>query len=307
MNTSFESLRQDAFTIFQAGIAAADPYQAVKNCLTMSENNIEIVLDSNDSLKKRHGNWSKVHVIAFGKAACSMTKAVEEIIPQQLLASTPLAITNYENKIAIENTEVIGAGHPLPDLAGQQAAERIVEQLKTTKEDDLVLALVSGGGSALIPLPAAGITLKDKQETTDLLLASGATIKQINCVRKHLSQLKGGHFAKLAAPADLHALILSDVLGDDLSTIASGPTVPDNSTFADAINTLKTNNVWFKIPETVQQLLEKGAKGEMIETPKQNAPCFEKTSQTLIGSNSISLNASNHSALALNYKTTIFS
>ena len=307
MNLSLDSLRNDAVNIFQAGITAADPYQAVKKHLSWENDNLVIALDSNDDSKKRSVNSNKIHIIAFGKAACSMAQAATEIVPATHLANTPLAVTNYDNEKALDNIKVIAAGHPIPDLSGLQAAKQITQQLIHTKVDEMVLVLISGGGSALIPYPAEGITLEDKQATTDLLLASGASINQINAVRKHLSRLKGGQLAKLAAPAELHALILSDVLGDELSAIASGPTVADNSTFADAINILKSKNIWNKAPLAVQTLLEKGQQGEINETPKFDDPCFETTAQTLIGSNSISVNAINKAAKSLNYVTEIFS
>ena len=307
MGTSIQSLRKNALRIFQAGIDAANPYQAVKNCLTVADNHFEIALDLNDATKKRTGRWSKIHLIAFGKAACNMMEAAEAVIPKHRLASKPLAITNYENQRPLKNIEVIGAGHPLPDNSGLKAAQLIVKHLKNTEPDELVLILISGGGSALIPYPAAGITLEDKTATTDLLLASGASINQINCVRKHLSQIKGGHLTALAAPADLHALILSDVLGDDISTISSGPTVPDNTTFFDALSILKEKDLWNKIPLNVQILLEKGIAGEIKETPNASSPCFNKTSHTLIGSNAISIKAITQAAKNLGYETNIFS
>ena len=178
---------------------------------------LEILLNLDDLTQKRTGKWSKVHLIAFGKAACAMAKAAQEIIPAHLLADFGIAVTNYENVTAIDNVEVIGASHPLPDEAGLNAAKKCAERANKAQKGELVLVLISGGGSALIPYPVDSITLQEKCATTDLLLACGATINQINCVRKHLSQLKGGGLARLAAPADLHAFILSDVSGDDLS------------------------------------------------------------------------------------------
>lgn len=307
MSKSTQSLRKNALGIFQAGIEAANPYQAVKNCLTVAENHFEIALDLNDVTKIRKGRWSKIHLFAFGKAACNMMEAAQVIIPKHRLAGTPLVITNYENQRPLKDIEVIGAGHPLPDSSGQKAAQLIVEQLKQTEADDLVLILVSGGGSALVPYPATGITLEDKIVTTDLLLTSGATINQINCVRKHLSQLKGGQLAAHAVPADLHTLILSDVLGDELNTIASGPTVPDNTTFLDAIRILKEKDIWNKVPLNIQILLEKGIAGEIKETPKASDACFNKTSHTLIGSNAISIKAITQAAKELAYEIDIFS
>ena len=307
MNNTVTLLRNDALDIFNAGIDAANPYQAVKNCLAVAENHFEIALDLNDLSKKRLGRWSKIHLLAFGKAACSMAKAAAEIIPKHRLASKPLAVTSYQNIATLSNVEVMVAGHPIPDEAGQKAAKCIVEKLKSTEADELALILVSGGGSALLPYPAMGITLDDKKKTTDLLLACGGDIKQINCVRKHLSQIKGGHLAKLALPADTHTLILSDVVGDDLSSIASGPTVADKSTFSDAMEILKENNIWNKVPTNVQTLISKGVSGEINETPKPDEPCFNKASHTIIGSNSVSLKALIKASKDLGYKTDIFS
>lgn len=302
-----QTLRKNALSIFQQGIKAADPYQAVKNSLKIKDKQLEIALDFNDSNKIRQGNWSKIHIIAFGKAACSMAKAAKEILSEYSETSDAIAITNYENVIAVKGVEVIGANHPIPDESGLNAARLIVNRLKNTRAGELVLTLISGGGSALLPLPAEGISLQDKQKTTDLLLASGADIEQINCVRKHLSQLKGGQLAEQASPADLHSLILSDVIGDDLSSIASGPTVADNSTFEQAINILTNKAIWDKIPTTVQDLLIKGRENKIKETAKADAAFFKNTSQTLIGSNRISLDSCLKKAAELGYRTELFS
>jgi hydroxypyruvate reductase len=306
MQRSTQSLRKDALALFQIGIDAADSYLATKKCLNVADNHFEISLDGNNPTKKRTGRWSRIHLIAFGKAACQMIRAAEEVIPSHRLASKPLAVTNHENVMALDNIEVIACNHPIPDQAGYNAAKLIAEKLSHSEEDDLVLLLISGGGSALIPYPAAGISLHDKQATTQLLLASNATIHQINCVRKHLSQLKGGHLARLAAPADCHALILSDVVNDDLSTIASGTTVADSTTFSDAVNILKEKEIWHKVPLNVQTFLEKGNNGEVSETPKADDLFFKKTTHTIIGSNRISLNAIIKLAQDRYYKTHVF-
>ncbi len=285
------SIRQDAFSVFQAGIAAADPYQAVKRHL----------------VPELFGSCSKVHLIAFGKAACAMAQAASEIIPAGILAGRGIAVTNYENVTGIDNVDVIGASHPLPDAAGLNAAKIIAERVRNAQQNELVLILVSGGGSALIPYPADQITLQEKIATTDLLLASGATINQVNCVRKHLSRLKGGGLARMAAPARLHALILSDVLGDDLSSIASGPTVADATTYADAINILKAKGVWDQVPVNVRQHLEQGKLGNIEETPKPGDDVFKNTGHTMIGSNAISVNAMLQAAKNLGYETKLYS
>ncbi len=287
----FTTIRQDALSIFQAGIAAADPYLAVKRHL----------------VPELFEGYSLIHLIAFGKAACAMAQAAMEIIPPRLLTGKGIAVTNYENVTAIDNVDVIGAGHPLPDAAGLNAAKIIADRVQNAGQHELVLVLVSGGGSALIPYPAGQITLQEKITTTDLLLASGATINQINCVRKHLSRLKGGGLAKMAAPADLHALILSDVLGDDLSSIASGPTVADDTTYADAIEVFKAKGIWEQVPVNVRQHLEQGHLGHIAETPKPSDDAFKNTKHTLIGSNAISVNAMLQAAQNLGYKTELYS
>jgi glycerate 2-kinase len=304
--TSTSSTRSAALSIFQAGIKAADPYLAVKRCLSSDGANIKILLDLNDPAQIRTGHWPKIRVIAIGKAACAMSKAAREIIPTHLFSAPGLAVTNYENVTEVAQTKVMGAGHPLPDQNGYHAAQYCAEQLSRVKKGELVLVLVSGGGSALIPSPVDTITLQDKIATTDLLLACGATINQINCVRKHLSKLKGGGFARLAAPADVHTFILSDVLGDDLSSIASGLTVPDPSTYNDAIAIFNDYGIWDLVPSKVQQHLEQGRLGNIPETPKTDDVIFNTCTQTLIGSNAISVKATFNAAVQLGYQTQLY-
>ncbi len=303
MESLTSQLRRQASAIFQAGVAAADPYQAVKHHLHSDGVLLAIRLNDGNTRTRR---WTKIHLIALGKAACAMAKAAQENIPPHLLA-TAIAVTNYENATTLDGIEVIGAGHPLPDAAGLHAARRIFEIAGDARQGELVLVLVSGGGSALLPYPVDGITLAEKGATTDALLACGATINEINCVRKHLSQLKGGGLAKRAYPADVHALILSDVLGDDLSAIASGPTVPDHTTYADAVTILKTKRVWDKIPASVHKHLQQGELGNVPETPKAGDKIFDNTTQTLVGSNAISVKAMLKTAQDLGYPTRLYS
>jgi hydroxypyruvate reductase len=285
------AIRQNALSIFQTGIVAADPYQAVKCYL-----NPELF-----------DNYVKVHLIAFGKAACAMIRAATEIIPEKKRSDKGIAVTNYENISCIDHVDVFGAGHPLPDINGLKAAQLIADRVSNAKKNELVLILVSGGGSALIPYPAGQITLQEKIAVTELLLAAGATINQINCVRKHLSRLKGGGLARLAAPADVHALILSDVLGDDLSSIASGPTVADDTTYAEAIDVLKAKGIWEQSPKNIRQHLNQGKMSIIAETPKSGDDIFTNTGYTLIGSNSISVNAMFETAQKLGYETYLYS
>lgn len=300
-------LRQQIAGIFKAGIAAADPYLAIKNCLSVDNSLVSLCLNTQASENRRKNHWPQIHILAFGKAACTMARAAREVIPTDMLSKNGIVVTNYENFCEIDGLHVIGAGHPLPDNEGLRAAGLIAETAKQAKQGELLLVLVSGGGSALLPLPVAGISLEEKIATTDLLLASGANINQINCVRKHLSQIKGGGLANLAAHADLHAYILSDVLGDDLSAIASGPTVPDQSRFEDAIAILESYRIWDKIPASVSAHLLAGTNNPDAETPKPDSKIFDTASHTLIGGNSISLDAVFKATEKLGYHTIIYS
>jgi len=275
MHTPKTLQRRDILDIFADGVAAADPYRAVKNALGLIEGQLHMGLDLQNPRNQRRGNWARIHVLAFGKAACNMAAAALERIPSRYLAGKGVVVTTYENVTAVNNMLVLGAGHPLPDAKGLQAAKIVAEHALSAKAGELVLTLVSGGGSALLPAPVSAISLEEKIAVTNLLLACGADIQHINCVRKHLSLLKGGGLAKLAAPADLHALILSDVIGDDLSSIASGPTVADDTCFNDAISILKTYQAWEQTPDAVQSYLQQGAQGRQPETPKRGADFFQ--------------------------------
>jgi glycerate 2-kinase len=301
---SISELRNKAAAIFKAGVAAADPYQAVKRCLQTDGQQLQILLGDNE---KRTGSWPKIHLIAFGKAACPMVKAALKCIPDHYQIAQACAVTNYENVQVVPGAKIIGAAHPLPDESGFNAAKQCAAIAENAQAGELVLVLVSGGGSALIPYPVDSVTLQEKILVTNLLLASGATINQVNCVRKHLSHLKGGGLARLIGPADCHALILSDVIGDDLSAIASGPTVPDGSTFANAIAILKEKNLWLKVPDSIQQYLEKGIQGYVRETPKSGEKFFATCGHTLIGSNAISVDATLKTAAELGFATTLYS
>lgn len=279
-------MKTDALSIFQAGVKAADPYLAVRQHLTLN-------------------TQAKIHLVAFGKAACAMSRAALELIPFEQLAGQGIVVTNYENVSPVPYCDVIGAGHPLPNADGFFAAQKIAETVKHATADELVLVLISGGGSALLPYPVANVSLDDKITTTQLLLHSGVTINQINGVRKHLSQLKGGALTRLAHPAKVYTLVLSDVLGDDLSAIASGPTVADNTTYQDAIQVLEP--IWSLVPESVQWHLLAGEQGLIAETPKANDSIFKDSFVQVCASNAVSLHAMQQQAEQLGYQTQIYS
>lgn len=240
---------------------------------------------------KRHFDWltfeaqfkGHVTLLAFGKAAPHMAQAALDLIPPQRIARPALVVTTEDNIPSIQRAdmEIYAAGHPWPDMRGANAANILMQRAKAAQADDLVLVLVSGGGSALIPAPTVPLT--DKIAITDKLLASGAPIEDINCVRKHLSHLKGGGLVTLASPARLEAFVISDVVGDDLSTIASGPTVPDPTTFADAANIIEKYEL--QPPVSIAQRLASGLKGQAPETPKSGHSIFARTATQLIATN----------------------
>jgi glycerate 2-kinase len=218
-----------------------------------------------------------------------------------------LVNTKYGHSVPLKRVQVIEAGHPVPDEEGFRGARQIVQILERTDEKDLIFFLISGGGSALLPYPAEGITLEDKQTVTRILLEVGASIHEINALRKHLSLVKGGRLARLAFPSTLVSLILSDVIGDDLDSIASGPTVPDHSTFDDCLNILEKYRIFDRIPPAVAEIFRKGARGEIEETPKPGNPVFERTQNLIIGSNIMAVEAAAKKAEKLGYNTLILS
>ena len=234
-----------------------------------------------------------------------MARPVEEILGNHLISG--VINVKYGHARPLRRIEVNEAGHPVPDEAGLLGAEKVKGVLGLTGESDLVVFLLSGGGSALLPSPAPGLTLDDKQRLTQLLLESGADIREINSIRKHISAVKGGQLARLAFPSTLVSLILSDVIGDRLDSIASGPTVPDGTTFADCLQILEKYDLTRKIPTAVLDHLEKGARGEIEETPKAGDPAFARTQNLIVGSNIQALLAAEEKAKALGYNCYVLS
>lgn len=237
----------------------------------------------------------RVVVVGAGKAAASMAKAVEDAWGEV----QGLVVTRYGHNVPCKYIEVVEASHPVPDAAGMEAAERILASVKGLGPDDLVLALISGGGSSLLALPAEGITLADKQQVNKSLLVSGATITEMNCVRKHLSAIKGGRLAAAAAPARVITLTISDVPGDDPSVIASGPTVADPTTYADALGIVRKYKI--DVPPAVLARLEAGKD----ETPKPGNPCFDKAELRMIVTPQASLEAAAKVAIENGYNPMI--
>jgi hydroxypyruvate reductase len=237
-------------------------------------------------LQKLQPPKGRTVVVGAGKAAAAMAKAIEDLWPHPV---TGLVVTRYGHGADLQRIELVEAAHPVPDAAGREAAGRILKALRGLSEDDLVIALISGGGSALLALPAPGLSLDDKQAVNRALLKSGAPISAMNVVRKHLSAIKGGRLAAAAAPARLVAYAISDVPGDDPSIIASGPTVPDPSSFADALAILERYRL--EPPAAVLKHLHDGIEGRTAETPKPGDPLFARTRTEIVATPMKSLEA----------------
>jgi glycerate 2-kinase len=280
------NLRRDAKAILMAALAAADPTAAM-----------EQVLRARDDLDK----YERIFVVGAGKAGGTMARVAEEFLGNRITAGCVNVKDGDSAKTRV--IELRHCGHPVPDERGLQGAKRITELCREAGERDLVICLLSGGASALSPYPAPPITLGEKQETTRLLLASGANIHEINAVRKHLSAIKGGQLARIAAPAHVLSLILSDVVGDDLDVIGSGPTAPDEATYESAYAVLEKYELCERLPARVRERLKNGAQ----ETPKDSDPLFENIENIIVGSNQKSLDAAARAAKDMGYKTLILS
>ena len=287
-------------TLLAASLKAADPAILVKRALSLKNRRL-LVGKAAYPLDK----YERVVVVGGGKGAVPMASAVEQLLKDRIDGG--LIVTRYGHGGVLSRIEVVEAGHPIPDRTGVAAAQRVLELLKKSGERDLVIVLLSGGASALLPSPVEGVSLTDKQVVTALLLRSGATIQELNAVRKHLSHLKGGNMATAAAPATMLALVLSDVVGNDLSSIASGPTVPDPTTFHDAMAILHHYDLWDKIPQAIKDHLVQGSRSGSSDTPKPNHPAFARVQNLIIGDVGVSLDAAAAQARRLGYHPFVLS
>ena len=294
-----------AKTIFSKALLAVDPSKILKDRIRIEKDHLLINIEENLEKTFDLKSFDKIFLVGTGKASNSMAQAVEEIFGDRITKG--IVTIKYSHLLPLKKTEIIEAGHPIPDQNGFEGAKKIRNLLKTTGPKDLVIFLLSGGGSALLPFPAWDIALKEKQEVTQLLLDCGADIKEINTIRKHISQMKGGWFAKWAYPSTVIGFILSDVVGDQLDVIGSGPTVPDPSTFEDAWKILKKYDLLNEISHSIQKHLQLGKAGKREETPKPGEVVFEKVYNSLIGSNILALRAAEQEAQSLGFNTLILS
>ena len=293
-------LRQDCDRIFRAGLAAVDPVRSVYRHCTR-EGDLFRIDDRTFDLSR----FREVVILGAGKAGAPMAAALETLLADRI--EKGLVVVKYGHVQPLEKVELVEAGHPVPDENGLDGAGRILSLAEAADRDTLVIGLLSGGGSALLPLPADGIRLEDKQETTRVMLACGASIHEINTVRKHMSAIKGGHLAAAVHPANLACLVLSDVVGDDLDIIASGPMVPDRSTFARCMEIVQRYGIEDRIPESVMTRLENGAAKKIQETPKPADRLFDRVFHSIIACGRDALDAAAKEAETLGYRPYLLS
>lgn len=301
MEEASVTLKKDMSSIQVHALDAVKPGKAVARHMHIEGHRLRV-----GSHSWNVAEVNRVLILAIGKAAVPMAESAVDIMSSLSYKLHGCVVTKVDHaqhhKLPPEIT-IIEAGHPIPDDRGLLASEKIKSLLHATTAEDLVLLLLSGGGSALLPAPADGLTLKDLQTTTNLLLRSGANIVDMNTVRKHLSALKGGQLARLAAPAPLIGLILSDVVGDPLDVIASGPSTPDPTTFQNALDILTRYRVVEQVPEAVVNHLHHGAAECILETPKPLDPIFSHVKNIVVGSNAMAARAAAQQAKKLGYHT----
>jgi glycerate 2-kinase len=285
---------------YEAALNAVQPRKLLEAKLALSGSTLKVDGLVFDLQKFRH-----IYVVGGGKASGEMAVDLEHLLGKWVTEG--IVNVPWGNQLKTEKIVLNQASHPVPDEAGVIGVKLMLQIAKKAGPEDLLICLISGGGSSLMPLPKEGLTITDKQELTKSLLKSGAAIAEVNAVRKHLSAFKGGILAKTAYPATVLSLIISDVVGDGFGDIASGPTAPDESTFQEAVAILRKFNIWETAPLAVREALEKGLNSEVLETPKPGDAAFEKVHNVIVGSNLSACNAVKQHFEAQGIKTCLLS
>ena len=303
---SLDELKTIARTVFAEAVAAVDPFRRLRQLVRIENNRLMVRVDEGQEEKTFDlAAYKRIFLVGAGKASAAMAQAIESILGDRITKG--VITTKDGHLLPLKKTKIIEAGHPIPDERGLHGAKKIRALLKESGPEDLVLYILSGGGSALLPFPAEGIRLEEKQEATQFLLDCGADIGEINTVRKHISQIKGGWLAKWAFPSSVIGFILSDVVGDPLDIIASGPMVPDPSTFQEAWEILEKYDLVAEIAPSISNYLRLGREGKVKETPKPGDPVFQNVQHILIGSNMLALRAAQKEAASHGFNTLILS
>ncbi len=298
-------LRIDAQAIYWAGVDAVDARNAVTRHLSIEDETN--VLRVGTDVRLPLSQFERIFVVGAGKAAAPMVAAIEGIILPHFVPEGSVNVKYGHTAPLPRFVSLNECSHPVPDRAGVDGARKIEGNLNQLNSRDLLFVLISGGASALLPAPVDGISLEEKQETTDLVLRAGADIYELNTVRKHLSSLKGGQLAMRANHATVVALILSDVIGDPLDVIGSGLTAPDPSTFEDALNVLEKYALTRTVPKAVVDRLLRGTRGEVAETPKSTDSNGSRVYNVIVGSNRLAIESAAQAATALGYQTSVVS
>jgi len=293
-------LRREAVAILKAALAAVDPYNATRRVLRLDRRGL---VAAGRACPLAPG--ARVIVVGAGKAGAPMARAAEDVLNDRITAGAVVVKAGYT--APLRRIVLREAGHPVPDAAGQAAAREILEAVTGLGPRDLVICLISGGGSALLPAAQDGITLDDMMRTTDLLLRSGAAIGEINTVRKHLSRIAGGRLVAAASPARVLTLVVSDIVGTPLDAIASGPTVPDPTTYADALRVLESRRLLDRVPRAVRETLRRGAAGALPETPKPRDPAFRRAHVAVVADNATAARAALRKARQLGFHAQLLS
>lgn len=305
MNTStHENPQKDiSIKLFKEGLKSVDPIHLISQHVVYENERITIS-DINGNYEKYNlYDYENIFIIGAGKASSAMAKKLEEILGDKI--SDGVVITKYGFADELKRINLFEAGHPLPDKAGVEATQKIYSICQNATENDLIISLISGGASSLLVYQVEEISLDDIIETTSLLLQSSASIEELNFVRKHLSKVKGGRLMQTAFPAKVVSLIISDVIGDDLSAIGSGPFTPDNSTYTDSLDVIKKYELFDKVPSSVLQFLINGKNKHGGETLSNEVEIFPNSKTFLIGNNLICLKQIGESAKELGYDSKI--
>ena len=303
-NNLLKGMREQAIELFRSAIDRVNPYEAVRRFVRLNGNKLTLGPEDQPSITLNLERFRRVFLVGGGKATAPMARAIEDLLGERVSGGIINVKYGFSDNLSL--TEIVEAGHPLPDLNGVTGTGQIIDLLKKLGEKDLIFSLISGGGSALLPQPANHISLKEKQALTKALLECGASIDEINAVRKHISSSKGGQMARAAFPATTVNLMLSDVVGDKMDVIASGPFVPDLSSFEDALGIFEKYKLKH-LPESISTYIERGLAHDVPETPKVGDPIFDRVYNFIIGSNILALEAAKGAAQGMGYYSLILS
>jgi glycerate 2-kinase len=293
-------MKKDALTAVSAALRASDPARLVRGAVSLEGRKLKVGRWERDL-----GDYGRVVAIGGGKASGLMAVGLEAALEGRLSEGVVI-VPDYQRKLPrLPGVRFVASTHPHPSVKGARAVGTMLRVLEGVGEGDLVVALISGGGSAMMPAPPEGVSIGELDRTSSLLLEGGASIREINTVRKHLSGVAGGRLAEKTGGAEVLALVTSDVVGDDLSSVASGPTVADPTSYGDALRILKARKLWTKVPSSVRKVIQSGVDGVIRDTPKPGDPIFGRVSNILVGSNAVAASAAKESLEDLGYRVTV--